>query len=76
MPVAYLTPAAEDRAVAVQRVLAGRGMHRAPSVPDLIIAAIAEQARLTLLHLDKDFELIAEVTGQPLQRLTDRLPHR
>lgn len=70
MPVEYVTPAAEDRAVEVQRLLAGRGQHRAPSVPDLIIAAVAEQARCTILHLDKDFELIAEVTGQAVQRLT------
>jgi predicted nucleic acid-binding protein len=69
MPVEYLTPAIEDRAVAVQAVLADRGQHRAPSVPDLIIAATAELAGLTVLHLDKDFELIAEVTGQPAERL-------
>jgi hypothetical protein len=24
---------------------------------------------LTVLHLDKDFELIAEITGQPVERL-------
>ena len=69
MPVEYLTPAIEDRAAGVQAALADRGLHRAPSVPDLIIAATAELAGLTVLHLDKDFELIAEVTGQPAQRL-------
>jgi predicted nucleic acid-binding protein len=69
MPVEYQTPAIEDRAVEVQRLLADLGHHRAPSVPDLIIAATAELAGLTVLHLDKDFELIAEVTGQPTERL-------
>jgi predicted nucleic acid-binding protein len=69
MPVEYLTPAAEDRAVQVLRVLAERGKHRAPSIPDLLIAAAAERARLTVLHLDKDFELVAEITGQPVERL-------
>jgi len=69
MPVEYLTPAMEDRAVAVQQLLADRGQHRAPSVPDLLIAAAAELARHTILHVDKDFELIAAVTGQPQQRL-------
>ena len=69
MPVEYLTPAIEDRAVQVQVMLADRGMHRAPSIPDLIIAATAELSGLTVLHLDKDFELIAEVTGQPEERL-------
>jgi predicted nucleic acid-binding protein len=50
-------------------MLADRGQHRAPSIPDLIIAATAELAGLTILHLDKDFETIASITGQPLERL-------
>jgi predicted nucleic acid-binding protein len=70
MPVEYLTPAIEDRAVEVQTLLADRGQHRAPSIPDLIIAATAELADLTILHLDKDFEIIAGITGQPIERLT------
>jgi predicted nucleic acid-binding protein len=70
MPVEYLTPAIEDRAVEILTLLADRGRHRAPSVPDLIIAATAELAGLTVLHLDKDFEVIAEITGQPVERLT------
>src|SRR5712691_976454 len=70
MPVEYLTPLIEDRAVEIQAVLADRGQHRAPSIPDLIIAATAELAGLTVLHLDKDFDLIAEITGQSVERLT------
>jgi predicted nucleic acid-binding protein len=70
MPVEYLTPAIEDRAVEVLVLLADRGQHRAPSIPDLIIAAIAELAGLTVLHVDKDFEIIASITGQPLDRLS------
>lgn len=69
MPVEYLTPRIEDRALEIQLVLAARGQHRAPSIPDLLIAATAELAELTVLHLDKDFELIADVTGQPVERL-------
>ncbi len=69
MPVEYLTPAVEDRALEVQGRLAARGHHRAPSIPDLLIAATAELAALTVLHVDKDFELIASVTGQPAERL-------
>lgn len=69
MPVEYLTPAIEDRAVEVQALLAERRQHRAPAIPDLLVAATAELARLTVLHVDKDFELIAAVTGQPLERL-------
>ena len=70
MPVEYLTPAIEGRAVEVLTLLADRGQHRGPSIPDLMIAATAELARLTVLHLDKDFEVIAAITGQPLERLT------
>lgn len=69
MPVEYLTPAMEDRAVQVQQLLARRGQHRAPSIPDLLIAATAELSGRTVLHLDKDFDLIAEMTGQPTERL-------
>jgi len=69
MPVEYLTPAVEDRAVEVLTLLADRGQHRAPSIPDLIIAAAAELAGLTVLHLDKDFEVIADITGQSIERL-------
>lgn len=69
MPVEYLTLRIEDRAVAIQLALADLGQHRAPSIPDLLIAATAESAGLTVLHLDKDFELIAEITGQPIERL-------
>jgi predicted nucleic acid-binding protein len=53
----------------VLTLLADRGQHRAPSIPDLIVGATAEFAGLTVLHLDKDFEIIASITGQPLERL-------
>jgi predicted nucleic acid-binding protein len=69
MPVEYQTPAIEDRAIEVQLRLADLGHHRAPSVADLIVAATAELAGLTVVHLDKDFEMIAEVTAQPIERL-------
>jgi len=69
MPVENATPAIERRAVVVQSQLASAGQHRAPSVPDLLIAATAELAGLIVLHLDKDFELIANLTGQRQERL-------
>jgi predicted nucleic acid-binding protein len=69
MPTEYLTPAIEDRAVQVQQLLADQGLHRAPSIPDLLIAAAAELAGLAVLHMDKDFEVIAKFTGQPTERL-------
>lgn len=72
MPVEYATPKIETRAVEVQELLAGHSHHRGPSVPDLMIAATAELSGLTLLHVDKDFDLIAGITQQPAERL--RLP--
>ena len=47
-------------AVEVQIVLAERGQHRAASIPDLLIAATTELAQLTVLHVDRAFELIAD----------------
>lgn len=69
MPVEYLTPTIEDRAAEVLTVLADRGQHRAPSVPDLVIAATAELAGLVVLHCDGDFDIIADITGQPTERI-------
>ena len=69
MPIEYLTPAIEDRTLVVLQLLAERGQHRAPSIPDLIVAATAELAGLTVLHVDKDFDLIASVTHQAVERL-------
>jgi hypothetical protein len=40
-----------------------------PSVADLLIAASAELAGAILLHVDKDFDLIANITGQPVGTL-------
>ncbi len=54
------------RALATQRDLAERGL-RGRKVPDLLIAASAARARATLLHYDRDFDHIAEVTGQPTE---------
>lgn len=72
MPVERITPAIEDRAEEVQMLLADRGQHRGPSIPDLLIAATAEKAGLIVLAVDKDFDLIAAVTGQPVETLAPR----
>ena len=55
-----------DRAKQVQRLLAARSQ-RGRKIPDLLIAAAAEAERLTVLHYDQDFDMIAEVTGQRCQ---------
>jgi predicted nucleic acid-binding protein len=52
------------RALEVQRLLARKGQHRLP-IADLLVAATAEVHGATVLHYDRDFDRIAEVTGQP-----------
>lgn len=69
MTVEHITPAIEARAIEIQMLLADRGQHRAPSIADLLVAATAELARLTVLHVDKDFDLIAAITDQSIERL-------
>lgn len=69
MRIQYLTPAMEDRALEIQMLLADRGQHRAPSIPDLLIAAMTEKLGLTVLAVNKDFTLIAEITGQRIEPL-------
>jgi len=54
------------RARHVQRLLASRGL-RGRKIPDLLVAAAAEQAGLVVLHYDADFDLIGRVTGQPCE---------
>jgi predicted nucleic acid-binding protein len=57
------TDAHVRRARQVQRLLAGRGL-RGRKVPDLLVAAAAEDSGLVILHYDSDFDFIAQVTGQ------------
>jgi hypothetical protein len=54
-------------AIEVMGLLARQGKHRAASIPDLLIAAVAERAKLAILHYDRDFDLIASITGQPVE---------
>jgi predicted nucleic acid-binding protein len=62
-----VTTAVMDRALAVHRELAAKSQHRHFRLPDLIIAATAEEHGATVLHYDADYDRIAEVTGQPVE---------
>lgn len=53
-----------DRAVEVQLKLIETASHRSVKLPDLLIAAIAERNGACVLHYDRDFDRIAEITGQ------------
>ncbi|WP_422734335.1 PIN domain nuclease [Micromonospora sp. WMMD558] len=54
-----------ERAAEIQHDLTLRGVHRSAGAVDLLIAATAEYHGLSLLHYDRDFDQIANVTGQP-----------
>jgi predicted nucleic acid-binding protein len=72
MPQASIDDAVVSRALGVQAMLAERSQHRVVPLPDLLIAACAEQANLTVLHYDADFDRIAELTAQPTQWIVPR----
>lgn len=63
---------AEQAASRAQRRLAASSHHRGPTPADLLIAGLAEVNGLPLLHYDRHFELIADVTGQPTEWLSPR----
>jgi len=70
LPEAPITPTVMDRAVQVAGLLAAAGHHRGAKPVDLVIAAAAEAAGLAVLHYDRDYERIAEVTRQPTERVS------
>jgi len=50
----------------------GRGFHRTVKHQDLLIAAAAEGAGVTLVHYDQDYDAIGRVTGQPTRWLAPK----
>ena len=60
------------RALDVQAALWRSGRMRAVGLPDLLIAAVADRERVTVLHYDSDYDTIAQVTGQPAQWIVPR----
>lgn len=62
---------AYQRALRVQADLTAQGRHRSAGPVDLIVAATAELHSVTLLHYDRDFDSVAQVSGQPAQWLAE-----
>lgn len=60
------------RALDVQAALWRSGRVRTVVFPHLLIAAVAERGRVTVLHYDSDYDFIAEVTGQRMQWVVPR----
>ncbi len=71
-PPAPATEGDHRRALEVQAALAARGRHRALSMVDGLVAAIAETRDLIVLHYDADFELVAGITGQEQEWIVPR----
>ena len=72
MPRVPLEEATTRRALEVQAMLAERSQHRAVPLPDLLVAACAERAEMTVLHYDADFDRIAKLTGQQTRWIVPR----
>ncbi|MEA3054868.1 MAG: hypothetical protein QOD30_300, partial [Actinomycetota bacterium] len=70
-PFVEIDQATLHRAVEVQDQLAARSQHRGAKIADLLIAAAAEVAQLVVLHYDHDFDVIANVTGQPVEWIVE-----
>jgi predicted nucleic acid-binding protein len=71
-PFVPTTQADFERALDVMVLLSAPHKHRAAKAPDLLVAAVAERAGLTVLHYDADFEHIADVTGQAMEWVVPR----
>ncbi len=67
LPVAPIDSSVMDRAVQVAGGLTRAGQHRGAKPVDLVIAATAEAAGLSVLHYDSDYDRIAAVTNQPTE---------
>ncbi len=61
---------AYERASDVQQALTQAGAHRSAGPDDLLVAATAEHERLIVLADDRDFQMVAAVTGQPVTLVT------
>jgi predicted nucleic acid-binding protein len=71
-PAVPTTDADHERALEIQAALAVHSQHRALSLVDALVAATAEARGLTVLHYDGDFELVAQITGQPQEWIVPR----
>ncbi|MYI55512.1 MAG: PIN domain nuclease [Acidimicrobiia bacterium] len=67
-----VTDGDHQRSIDIQGRLAEQGRHRAVSLVDALVAAVAESRDLTVLHYDADFETIAGITGQPHRWVVER----
>ncbi len=74
LPLLPAEPQDWARAFDVYHELAEQGPlhHRQVARTDLLVAAVAERHRASILHYDHDFDVIAAVTGQPAEWIVPR----
>ncbi|MEE9414248.1 MAG: PIN domain nuclease [Acidimicrobiales bacterium] len=60
------------RALEIQQQLWETGLIRAVPLPDLLMAAVAERHQVTIIHYDRDYDTIAEITHQQTQWIMPR----
>jgi predicted nucleic acid-binding protein len=65
------TRESDKAAIGIQQQLVAKGHHRGVAIPDLLVAALGLTAGHTVLHSDKDFEIISSITNQETERLAE-----
>lgn len=63
------TPEVANRAREIQAVLAASSQHRAAGAFDVLVAAFAITYRATVLHRDRDYDIIASLTDLAVERV-------
>jgi predicted nucleic acid-binding protein len=63
LPRLWINAEVEDAALDAQRDLAHRGHHRSASPSDVLIAACAHVHGAGVLHYDRDYDVLTELTG-------------
>ncbi|WP_406287936.1 PIN domain-containing protein [Embleya sp. NBC_00896] len=72
LPYFHVPESVWTEAAALQHRLWEKSQHECASVVDLVAAITAARHNLVLLHADRDFEVIAKLTGQPVKRIDAR----
>jgi predicted nucleic acid-binding protein len=72
LPYFHVPESVWTEAATLQHRLWEKSQHECASAVDLVVSVIAARHNLVLLHADRDFEVIAKITGQPVQRIDAR----
>jgi predicted nucleic acid-binding protein len=67
-----ITESDHRRSLDIQLALSAKGQHRALSLVDALVSAVAEARAMTILHYDGDYETVAKITGQKHEWIVPR----